>query len=209
MLDFLKSKASARKLQLFACACCRLVWHLLIDQRSREAVEAAERRADGVASDNEIEAAFVAACNASFDVRRPLDGMSETMLNVRRRRGAYKLWTAAFMAAFTAGKGAADVLANIRATECPLVEKTTQSGILRDLFGNPFSDLSNNSGWGTPAVLYLAEDIYENRVFDRMPELASALEQANCTNYDVLNHCRWPLPHVRGCWVVDRVLGRK
>jgi hypothetical protein len=32
MLEFLREKASERKLRLFACACCRRVWNLLSDK---------------------------------------------------------------------------------------------------------------------------------------------------------------------------------
>ena len=38
--------------------------------------------------------------------------------------------------------------------------------------------------------------------------MADALEEAGCTSADILEHCRGPGPHVRGCWVVDGILGR-
>jgi hypothetical protein len=54
----------------------------------------------------------------------------------------------------------------------------------------------------------LAEAIYEERAFDRMPILADALEEAGCADADVLRHCRDPGPHVRGCWVLDLILDK-
>lgn len=64
-------------------------------------------------------------------------------------------------------------------------------------------------GCFTPKVKTLAQAIYDDRTFDRMPELADALAEAGCTNQDLLRHCRGPGPHVRGCWVVDLVLGKE
>ena len=55
----------------------------------------------------------------------------------------------------------------------------------------------------------LAQGIYEERAFDRLPILADALEDAGCDNADILSHCRGPGPHARGCWVVDLLLGKK
>ncbi len=62
--------------------------------------------------------------------------------------------------------------------------------------------------WLTPTVVSLADALYRDRAFDRLPILADALEEAGCTNADVLLHCRQPAEHVRGCWVVDLVLGK-
>jgi len=55
----------------------------------------------------------------------------------------------------------------------------------------------------------LARTIYEDRAFDRLPILADALEETGCDNADVLNHLRGDGLHMRGCWVVDLVLGRE
>jgi hypothetical protein len=51
--------------------------------------------------------------------------------------------------------------------------------------------------------------MYDTRDFAAMPILADALEEAECDNLDILAHCRGPGPHVRGCWVVDLMLGKK
>ena len=48
MLEFLRGKASERKLRLFDCACCRLVWHLLEHAELKRAVESGEQFADGL-----------------------------------------------------------------------------------------------------------------------------------------------------------------
>jgi hypothetical protein len=81
--------------------------------------------------------------------------------------------------------------------------------LLREVFGNPFRRATVDAAWRTPDVRLLAEGIYAERAFDRMPILADALQDAGCDNDDILNHCRGSGPHVRGCWVVDLVLGKK
>jgi hypothetical protein len=57
-------------------------------------------------------------------------------------------------------------------------------------------------------VVKLAQAIYDERAFNRLPILADALEEAGCTTAEILNHCRQPGEHVRGCWVVNAILGK-
>ena len=80
---------------------------------------------------------------------------------------------------------------------------------VRDIFGNPFRPVVADVAWLTPTVQSIASAIYQDRTFDRLPILADALEDAGCTNADVLRHCRQLGEHVRGCWVVDLVLGKE
>jgi len=84
----------------------------------------------------------------------------------------------------------------------------SQAWIIRDVFGNPFRPATCPPSWRTSAAGALAESVYEARDFAAMPVLADALEEAGCDDADVLTHCRGPGPHVRGCWVVDLVLGK-
>jgi hypothetical protein len=83
--------------------------------------------------------------------------------------------------------------------------------LLRDVFGNPFRPVAFDPawlGWTGGVVRGLAGTVYEERRFGELPVLADALEEAGCASPAVLGHCRGPGPHVRGCWVVDRLLGK-
>jgi hypothetical protein len=82
------------------------------------------------------------------------------------------------------------------------------SDLIRELFGNPFHPVTMSAAWQTSNVTALGQSIYDDRAFDRLPILADALEDAGCDNSAMLNHCRQPGEHVRGCWVVDLVLGK-
>ncbi len=64
------------------------------------------------------------------------------------------------------------------------------------------------SSWNDGAVFRIAQDIYDTRTFDHLPILADALEDAGCTNVDILSHCRGPGPHVRMCWAINLILGK-
>jgi hypothetical protein len=90
------------------------------------------------------------------------------------------------------------------------VEQKEQTKLLRDIVGNPLRPVTVDSRWLTSDVVALARSIYDEKAFDRLLILADALQDAGCENADVLGHCRDPqLTHVRGCWVVDLVLGKE
>jgi hypothetical protein len=207
ILEFLRGKASERKLRLFAVACCRRVWHLLVDERSREAVEVAERFADGGATDQELEAAKHNAWEFSLHIvhedERFFD-LDQTVLDAADAPA----WAAEWSVDHGSDYGRCP-LRVIVATQRALgtAEGNAQADLVRCVFGNPFRPVSLDPAWRTPAVLHLAQAIYD-RAFDQLPILADALEEAGCTSRDVLDHCRGPGPHVRGCWAVDLLLGK-
>jgi hypothetical protein len=83
--------------------------------------------------------------------------------------------------------------------------------LIRDIFGNPFRAVSLVPSWliwNEATVAKLAQAIYDERAFERLPVLADALEEAGCTDAEILAHCRGPGPHVRGCWALDLLLGK-
>lgn len=209
MLRFLSSIGMARdrKLRLFAVACYRHVSDLSYDDVEWEAVEVAERHADGLATDQELREAH-AQLDSSGDYRhRPAHEATAT------DRGLIETsrWTAAAAADLA-------VQANLPlAPECvsaEATEKSAQASLLRDIFGPLGPLLTLPPRVLTPTVVQIAQVIYEERKawglrpFANMPILADALEEAGCDNEDVLSHCRGDGPHVRGCWVVDLVLGK-
>jgi hypothetical protein len=90
-------------------------------------------------------------------------------------------------------------------------ERGVQATLLRCIYGNPFQSPEVDRGWLDGAghvAKRLAGTIAATDAFDRLPELADALEEAGCTDDELLGHCREPGPHARGCWAVG-VLGRE
>ena len=90
-----------------------------------------------------------------------------------------------------------------------LTEQVHQSKLLRDIFGNPFHSITFSPEWHSDTAVSLARQMCESRDFSAMPILADALQDAGCDSASILDHCRGDGPHVRGCWVVDLVLGKQ
>jgi hypothetical protein len=89
----------------------------------------------------------------------------------------------------------------------PRASMASRIRVLKDLV-SPGDPAVGDSYWRTSTAVALATQMYDSRDFSAMPILADALQDAGCDNTDILDHCRGPGPHVRGCWVVDLVLGK-
>jgi hypothetical protein len=190
MLEFLHSGVSSeRKFRLFAVACSRRIWSW-IDALGREAVEVAERFADGFASSDELRAARL-ACQGAGD-----------------QAAWYAAATNANIAARNAARSAQAGVARNPLLGSESTELLAQAELVREIFGDPFRPISLDPSWRTPSMVSLAQAIYNERAFDRMQVLADALEKAGCDNAEILAHLRGPGSHVPGCWSLDLVLGK-
>jgi hypothetical protein len=88
-------------------------------------------------------------------------------------------------------------------------ESRAQADLVREIMGWPFHPHYFDARWRTSDTVGLAQAIYDDRAFDRMPILADALMDAGCEDEQIIGHCRSDGPHVRGCWVVDLLLGKE
>jgi hypothetical protein len=90
-------------------------------------------------------------------------------------------------------------------------ERCYQAALLREFFGNPFRPPEIEPSWLAWNDGFIPEQaklIYDERAFERLPVLGDALEDAGCTDRAILDHCRLPAEHVRGCWLVDALLAK-
>ena len=232
MIEFLRRGASDRKVRLFAVACCRRVWASLEHEEFREAVRKAELFADGLVDRDEMDQAHGKAL-AIFGKLRSKDNGPGGALTASAfpappksvmERIADALddpwWEdeldkgdalgPAFVTARHAARAAADLEGEKHVFESPvaIAEQHEQAALVQCLFGNPFRPPPGRGAWLTPAISALADAIYAQHAFDRMPQLGDALEAAGCADSGLIVHCRSGRVHARGCWVVDLLLGK-
>jgi len=232
MLAHLGRKASQRKVRLFAVACCRRVWPSLEHEEFRDAVRKAESFADGLADRAEMLAAHEKA-RAIFVTLHGSDNGPGAALTASGFPGPPKSFmqrvadtlddpwwedefdkgdplAPALVTARHAARAAADIQGERNVLDGParIAEHREQTALIHCLFGNPFRPRPVCDGWLTPELTALADGIYAQRDFNRMPLLADALEASDCKNADLIEHCRSGREHARGCWVVDLLLGR-
>ncbi len=212
MLAYLRGQPKlGRKRRLLAVACCKRVLSWMPDD-CLPAVAMAERLAEGPVDEADRWAVYDAAGESQESqgdlphswaaycayraVERPSDFEQPTSWNE----------DAAAWVAQVAAQPASWI--NRQWNSAALIrERGAIAALIRDIFGNPFRPVRIDPTKRTLDVVQLARSIYQNQRFDRLPSLADVLEQVGCRNPDILAHCREPGEHVRGCWVVDLVLG--
>jgi hypothetical protein len=209
-----------RKLLLFLCACGRRLGPLLTDERSLEAIRVVERFADSAATKGEVMQALQGAEAAMEDFKDADDVDPHLGAAIAAHDIAWSaasgvdigfvagLANAAAEAAATASTDAMPEVTREAWESARLAEKAGQAALLREVLGNPFRPAAVDPAWRTPSVLALARAIDQGPAFERMPQLADALAEAGCGDPAVLSHGRSPAGHVRGCWLVDALLGR-
>jgi hypothetical protein len=235
MLEHLRAKASDRKLRLFGCACCRRIWYLLTDERSQRAVEVAEAFAEGRARKEVLEAARIEARAAgrlaagrsypSSYQRKVAQMAAEAAADLTSKKVSKVVGTLAGKAAAAVAEEAGlegarrGIQAHARAAKLSS-ESGSQRALLIECFGPlPFRSVAVDPtwlAWNGGTVPALAEAVYDDRARpagtldgERLAVLADALEEAGCTDADLLDHCRHPGVHVRGCWLLDRLLAKE
>ncbi len=188
-------RISDRKFRLFAVACCRRIWHTLKATRFRQVVEMVERSADG---NGDVRQAAQLVSNGDHSAVCAVvntvayQAAERTVVAASGWSGIVSEWSGS---SYAAGQSA---------------EAIAQCALLRDICDNPFRPVTLDPlwlAWQDGLVRRLAQTVYEERAFERMPILGDALEDAGCPNPTILDHCRLPAEHVRGCWLLDLILG--
>ncbi len=210
LLASLGGRAGERKLRLFACACVRQGWDALTSPAARAAVEAAEGFADGRVARPALRRARLRVAQTLRDLyREAKGGRAGDSPSYAEVYALQAVWRVA------SERDYLDAVPQMRAAVRLIAPGGTadQADLLRDVLGPlPFRPVDVDPAWlawnyGTvPAI---ARRIDHERAFHDLPILADALEDAGCQDPEWLEHCRGGGVHVRGCWVVDRLLNRR
>jgi hypothetical protein len=203
VLRALDGEVSERKLRLFACACCKRIPLLAEHPACQRALAVAERFTDGEVSRDDLRAAWAALPTGYLSP--PLAWLTEAVTTAASLR-----FSPPHLAASQAAGHAARAWRDAVGMHDSAIESRIQVALLLDVIGHLFHDPVLALAWRDPAgaVGQLARAIYADGSFEELPVLADALEEAGCTDEQVLAHCRSAGHHARGCWVLDVLLGR-
>jgi len=207
---YLRDEPSRRKWRLLKCAWCRLVPRLPAEPPLRRALEVAEAFADGRVGADEL-------ANAGEEPNAIARLRGQTLARTRRDSPGWAPLCAAWEAA-TAAASLCDPSHRMLGNAMHLVavdggggrdtEDAEQARLVREVLGSPLRAIVIDPSWLPPEVVMLARRIYDERAFEHCPTLAAMLEEAGCREDALLSHLREePSAHVRGCWVLDALLG--
>jgi hypothetical protein len=203
---YARTKAGKRKLLLYAVGCCRLMWDLLWDYRLRSSVLVAERYADGQATDEERRAASRASMPLSIGTY-----YRNIPEDLRATVGRLAHDTVGTKAAYAA-QGMTEMRYPLGGFTLPDRDgKALLCDMAREVWGNFINPVRADKAWlrwNDRTLPRMAQALYDERAWDRLGVLADALEDAGCEDAAILGHCREPGFHVRGCWVIDLLLGK-
>jgi hypothetical protein len=207
---FTRTKAGRRKLRLYASGCCRLVWDLLTDPSSRQAVEVAERFAEGQASKEDLAVSHANAREINWGA------LTADAPGVRERTAASLALDAGYASALDAAFGM--TVYEVALAGYGIGQRDGNHilcDVLRCVIGNPFRLPTLHPNGRTPTITSLAEMAYRERSLPsgeldltRLGILADALEDVGCPDTALLDHLRSPGPHICGCWPLDLILGK-
>jgi hypothetical protein len=212
----LSSKATQRKLRLFACACMRR-FKLFGAPNRHHAIQISEQYADGLVNRAALEDAFVPVRELPepipFDADFALSVFGPTDMAWEARQIEVFLTLGPELDVRAVATKVAEIVTHCEGADYlskrGRTERSQQAHLLRDIFGNPFRPVSLDPSCLSEKTRAVATTIYEKGQFGKLPRLATALKKdAGCTNRELWDHCQWPIQHVRGCWVLDLVLGK-
>ena len=222
MLASLQGRASERKLRLFLVGCARRVLPASPDGDTVEALAVAERFADGAESRQRLaqaRAALKVSRRSRVHPEAPLDTGHISSVPAwhaaREEVGPAAAREGASCCAWSTSLGPSYGGPLVGVT-VPTHEFAAQAALLRDIFGNPYRPVRVPPAGQLPEVVALARAAYEQRglpdgtLADRLlADVAQALVEAGCRDADVLNHFYRSAYHVRGCWLIDLLLGKE
>jgi hypothetical protein len=217
MQGFLGPDFSLRKRRLFVLACCRELWGTASDKATLTALAVAKRIVETGAPQASKITIQVSSGQAVIDC-----GASEPLapLEIPGQDGSPKRIDLSAVNPPLAY--ALELIACWRSTDWwpgwlidsfdrTGLSRSRQAMLLREIVRGPFHPLILRAAWRTQnaaVAMEIAKGIYHDEMFEDLPVLADALEDAACDAPDLLSHLRCGGPHTLGCWALDSVLGK-
>ncbi|MDB5310736.1 MAG: hypothetical protein JWO38_4938 [Gemmataceae bacterium] len=164
MLSFLRDReaGSERKLRLFGVACCRRIWNMMSDERSRAAVEVAEGYADGLADESTIQEARRISYATGTKVAVSSLSPAEAVAYLAADASCAATIHSAHLAAIWASREVLEALSYRETGDRAAAgsEPAIHCAVLRDIFSNPFRPVAFDPSWRTGTTVSLASHMY-------------------------------------------------